>query len=44
MMLFGLSNSLASFQQYIYKILVEKRDIFVVVYLDNILIYFNKAG
>ncbi len=36
---FGLSNAPASFQSYINKILAEKLDIFVVVYLDNILIY-----
>ncbi len=36
---FGLSNTPASFQGYINKILAEKLDIFVVVYLDDILIY-----
>ena len=36
---FRLSNALASFQGYINKILVEKLDIFVIVYLDDILIY-----
>ncbi len=34
-----LSNAPASFQGYINKILAEKLDIFVVVYLDDILIY-----
>ncbi len=38
-MSFGLSNAPASFQGYINKILTEKLDIFVVVYLDNIMIY-----
>ena len=38
-MLFGLSNALATFQEYINKILAEKLDIFVIVYLDDILIY-----
>ena len=38
-MSFGLSNALASFQGYINKILAEKLDIFVIVYLDDILIY-----
>ena len=38
-MSFGLSNTLASFQGYINKILAEKLDIFVIVYLNNILIY-----
>ena len=38
-MSFGLSNTLATFQGYINKILAEKLDIFVVVYQDNILIY-----
>ena len=36
---FGLSNAPASFQSYINKILAEKLDIFVIVYLDDILIY-----
>ena len=38
-MLFGLSNVLASFQGYINKILAEKLDVFVIVYLDDIVIY-----
>ena len=38
-MLFGLTNTLASFQEYINKILIEKLDIFIIVYWDNILIY-----
>ena len=38
-MLFGLSNALASFHGYINKILAKKLDIFVIFYLDNILIY-----
>ena len=36
---FGLSNAPVSFQGYINKILVEKLDIFVIVYLDDIFIY-----
>ncbi len=36
---FGLSNLPASFQGYINRILAEKLDIFVIVYLNNILIY-----
>ena len=38
-MFFGPSNSLATFQGYVNKILAEKLDIFVIVYLDDILIY-----
>ncbi len=36
---FGLSNVLATFQGYINKIFVEKLNFFVIVYLNNILIY-----
>ena len=36
---FGLSNAPASFQGYNNKILAEKLDIFIIVYLDNIFIY-----
>ena len=39
MMPFGLTNVLASFQRYINKIFAKKLDIFVIVYLDDILIY-----
>ena len=35
----GLSNTPASFQDYINKILAEKLNIFVIVYLNNIFIY-----
>ena len=38
-MFFGLSNVPATFQEYINKILAEKLDIFIILYLDNILIY-----
>ena len=41
---FGLSNALATFQRYIIKILAEKLDIFVIVYLDGILIYTKDPG
>ena len=43
-MLFGLSNTPASFQGYINKILTEKLDVFVIVYLDDILIYTEDQG
>ena len=43
-MLFGLSNGPATFQRYINKILAEKIDIFVIVYLDDILIYTKDPG
>ena len=37
-MLFGLFNTLLSFQGYINKILAKKLDIFIIVYLKNIFI------
>ena len=43
-MLFVLTNVSASFQGYINKILAEKLDIFVIVYLDDILIYTDDDG
>ena len=43
-MLFGLSNAPTSFQGYINKILAKKLNIFVIVYLDNILIYTKNEG
>ena len=36
---FSLTNVLTSFQSYIYKVLHKYLDIFVIVFLDNILIY-----
>ena len=41
---FGLSNAPASFQDYINKILAEKLDIFIIVYLDDIPIYTDDPG
>ena len=41
---FKLSNAPANFQGYINKILAKKLDIFVIVYLDNILIYTKNQG
>ena len=43
-MAFKLSNALASFQGYINKILAKKLDIFVIVYLHNIVIYIKDPG
>ncbi len=42
--LFGLTNAPAMFQSYINKILAKKLDVFVIVYLDNILIYTKSEG
>ena len=41
---FGLTNAPVSFQGYINKILAEKLDIFIIVYLDDILIYTDDDG
>ena len=41
---FRLSNAPASFQGYINKILAKKLDVFVIVYLNDILIYTKNAG
>ncbi len=41
---FGLNNISATFQNYINKILVEKLNVFVIVYLDNIFIYTKNKG
>ena len=41
---FGLTNIPASFQEYINKIFAKKLDIFVIVYLDDILIYTKDDG
>ena len=43
-MLFRLSNTLPSFQNYINKILAKKLDIFLIVYQDDILIYTEDLG
>ena len=41
---FGLSNTPASFQGYINKICIKKWDIFVIVYLDDILVHTKDLG
>ena len=41
---FSLINALASFQSYIYKVLHKYLDIFVIVFLNNILIYSMKES
>ncbi len=41
---FELTNTSATFQNYINKILVEKFDIFIIVYLNDILIYTENKG
>ena len=43
-MLFGLFNALATFQGYINKILAKKFDVFIILYLDDILIYMENPG
>ena len=41
---FGLLNIPASFQGYINKIVAKKDNVFVIVYLDDILIYTKNAS
>ena len=41
---FRLTNTPASFQRFINEALGEYLDIFVIAYLDNILIFSNKYG
>lgn len=41
---FRLSNAPTSFQRFINKILAKKLDIFVIIYLDNILVYTKDPG
>ena len=41
---FDLSNTLTTFQGYVNNILAAKLDIFVVIYLDNILICTEDPG
>ena len=43
-MSFGLTNAPINFQKYINKILTQKLDIFIIVYLDNIFIYNDDDG
>ena len=43
-MLFNLFNASASFKSYVNKVSVEKHDIFIIVYLDDILIYTKNTG
>ena len=42
-MFFDLFNASIIFQKYINKILAKKLDIFVIIYLDNILIYIKNS-
>ena len=43
-MSFGLFNAPATFEEYVNKILAGKLDIFVIVYLDDILINTKDPG
>lgn len=43
-MFFGIFNTLANFHKYINKMLAKKLDIFVILYLNNILIYIKDLG
>ena len=41
MLLFGLTNGLATYQRYINDVLFDYLDVFYIAYLNDILIYFN---
>ncbi len=41
---FELTNTVATFQDYINKILIKKLDVFVIVYFNNIFIYTENKG
>ena len=43
-MLFSLSNASVIFQGYVNKILAEKLDIFIIIYLNDLLIYIKNLG
>ena len=43
-MFFALFNASASFQSYVNKVLAKKLDVFVIVYLDDILIYIKNVN
>ena len=43
-MSFSLTNALAAFQQFINDIFSDLLDIYVIIYLDNILIYSNNMS
>ena len=43
-MFFGFFNALITFQGYINKILAEKLDIFIIIDLNDILIYIENLG
>ena len=43
-MFFGLFNAPATFQRYVNKILLEKLNSFVIVYLNDLLIYIRDPG
>ena len=43
-MSFGLSNALATFQGYVNKTLAEKLDMFVIIYMDDILNFTEDPG
>lgn len=41
---FELSNIVVSFQRYINKIIIKKQNIFVIIYINNILFYIKNLG
>lgn len=43
-MFFGFSDAPANFQKYINKILAKRLNVFIIIYLNDILVYTKNSG